>query len=132
MPRKRDLYLPNQMMRCRLICCIVGLRGALRGCSTISSSEQRISALKEKVSRLEDDSSVPDDEIEKIRWEFNAAKRSFLNIPDALKEMPKMNPQGLNMKAIGFFSFLFLFDLIVCFESFFLMAVVNYNRYLCE
>lgn len=35
-----------------------------------------------------------DDEIAKIRQEFNAAKQSFLKIPEALKEMPKMNPEG--------------------------------------
>ncbi|KAK4774480.1 hypothetical protein SAY86_009415 [Trapa natans] len=33
--------------------------------------------------------------LKKIRWEFNAAKQSFLNIPDALREMPKMSPQGI-------------------------------------
>lgn len=83
--------------------------------------------MKEKVSRLGDDNSMPEDEIEKIRREFDAAKQSFLNIPDALKEMPKMNPQGLNFKAIGC-----PFELTVCFESFVLIAFVNNNRYLCE
>ncbi|XP_058113943.1 uncharacterized protein LOC131256879 isoform X2 [Magnolia sinica] len=34
-------------------------------------------------------------EIEKIRREFHNAKRSFLNIPATLKEMPKMNPEGI-------------------------------------
>ncbi|OWM89972.1 hypothetical protein CDL15_Pgr012609 [Punica granatum] len=72
-----------------------GLGGAFRGFSSVSSPEQKISALKEEVRRLEDDSSVPDDEIEKIRREFDAAKQCFLKIPDALKRMPKMNPQGI-------------------------------------
>ncbi|CAL9095732.1 unnamed protein product [Musa textilis] len=36
-----------------------------------------------------------EDEIEKIQHEYKAAKRSFLNIPVALKEMPKMNPEGI-------------------------------------
>ncbi|KAK4757306.1 hypothetical protein SAY87_007433 [Trapa incisa] len=72
-----------------------GIGTAFRGCCVISSPEQRISALKEKVRILEDDNSVPDEDIEKIRWEFNAAKQSFLNIPDALREMPKMSPQGI-------------------------------------
>ncbi|RRT65612.1 hypothetical protein B296_00021763 [Ensete ventricosum] len=36
-----------------------------------------------------------EDEIEKIQHEYEAAKRSFLNIPVALKEMPKMNPEGI-------------------------------------
>lgn len=35
------------------------------------------------------------DEIGAIRREFEAAKRSLLNIPAALKEMPKMNPEGI-------------------------------------
>lgn len=34
------------------------------------------------------------DEIEKIRHAYEEAKRSFLNIPVALKEMPKMDPEG--------------------------------------
>lgn len=38
--------------------------------------------------------SLVDDEIAKIRHEFNAAKQSFLKIPEALKKMPKMNPEG--------------------------------------
>ncbi|KAG1326488.1 5'-nucleotidase domain-containing protein [Cocos nucifera] len=36
-----------------------------------------------------------EDEIEKIRHEFEEAKRSFLKIPVAIKEMPKMNPKGI-------------------------------------
>lgn len=39
-------------------------------------------------------SSLDTDEIAKIRQEFDAAKQSFLKIPEALKGMPKMNPQG--------------------------------------
>lgn len=35
------------------------------------------------------------DEIETIRREFDAAKNSFCKIPDALKSMPKMNPEGI-------------------------------------
>lgn len=34
-------------------------------------------------------------EIERIRHEFEEAKRSFLNIPMALGEMPNMNPEGI-------------------------------------
>ncbi|KAM5554062.1 5'-nucleotidase domain-containing protein [Rosa sericea] len=41
------------------------------------------------------DSVTADDEIAKIRREFDAAKQSFLKIPQALKEMPKMNPEGI-------------------------------------
>ncbi|XP_042407662.1 5'-nucleotidase domain-containing protein DDB_G0275467-like [Zingiber officinale] len=35
------------------------------------------------------------DEIEKIRHAYEEAKRSFLNIPVALKDMPKMDPEGI-------------------------------------
>lgn len=47
------------------------------------------------------------DDIDKIRREFDAAKRSFLKIPEALKAMPKTNPEG----SIMFSSLLFNFNL---------------------
>lgn len=37
------------------------------------------------------------DEIEGIRHEYEEAKRSFLNIPIVLKEMPKMDPEGRSL-----------------------------------
>lgn len=37
---------------------------------------------------------VLQDEIGKIRHAFTAAKDKFLKIPDALKEMPKLDPKG--------------------------------------
>nr|CAD1825596.1 unnamed protein product [Ananas comosus var. bracteatus] len=36
-----------------------------------------------------------DDEIERIQREFEEAKRNFDNIPEVLKEIPKMNPEGI-------------------------------------
>ncbi|CAI8611307.1 unnamed protein product [Vicia faba] len=36
-----------------------------------------------------------DEEISTLRQQFEAAKQSFLKIPNALKEMPKMNPEGI-------------------------------------
>ena len=39
--------------------------------------------------------AIDDDEITKIRCEFDATRKSFHKIPEALKEMPKMNPEGL-------------------------------------
>ncbi|XP_078150865.1 HAD-superfamily hydrolase, subfamily IG, 5'-nucleotidase isoform X1 [Carex rostrata] len=42
-----------------------------------------------------DTDSNCNDEISKIRNEFEEAKRNFLNIPAALKEMPTMNPEGI-------------------------------------
>lgn len=46
-----------------------------------------------KVLRIEDE--VIDDEVERIRREFDAAKQSFLKIPQALRSMPKTNPEGM-------------------------------------
>ena len=40
-------------------------------------------------------SGAGEDEIERIRREFEDAKRNYLSIPAAIKDMPKMNPQGL-------------------------------------
>ncbi|XP_074304134.1 uncharacterized protein LOC141638687 [Silene latifolia] len=50
-------------------------------------SEQRVLTI--------DNEDVVDDEVARIRREFDAAKQSFLNIPEALKSMPKMNPEGI-------------------------------------
>lgn len=52
-----------------------------------------------------------EDEIEKIRKEFNAAKQRFSNIPEALKQMPKMNPEGYS----HFILFLYLLFLLLFF-----------------
>ncbi|KAM0843653.1 hypothetical protein ACQ4PT_057574 [Festuca glaucescens] len=40
-------------------------------------------------------SGADEDEIERIRREFEDAKRNYLSIPAAMKDMPKMNPQGI-------------------------------------
>ncbi|ONM55109.1 uncharacterized protein [Zea mays] len=40
-------------------------------------------------------SGAGEDEIERIRREFDDAKRNYLSIPAAIKDMPKMNPQGI-------------------------------------
>ncbi|KAK4257606.1 hypothetical protein QN277_007170 [Acacia crassicarpa] len=37
----------------------------------------------------------PDEEINMLRRDFEAAKESFRRIPDTLKEMPRMNPKGI-------------------------------------
>lgn len=59
----------------------------------ICSPEQKVLKLEEDW-RSEHDGPGLNDEIAKIRREFDAAKKSFLKIPEALKEMPKMNPKG--------------------------------------
>ncbi|TVU09583.1 hypothetical protein EJB05_43067, partial [Eragrostis curvula] len=40
-------------------------------------------------------SGAGEDEIERIRREFEDAKRNYLSIPSAIRGMPKMNPQGI-------------------------------------
>ena len=42
-------------------------------------------------------SGAGEDEIERIRREFEDAKRNYLSIPVAMKDMPKMNPHGLDV-----------------------------------
>ncbi|KAM3275487.1 hypothetical protein ACQJBY_044075 [Aegilops geniculata] len=69
---------------CRLFSALSGpvprCRRGLRGLSTLSSTLG---------------SGAGEDEIERIRREFEDAKRNYLSIPDAIKDMPKMNPQGI-------------------------------------
>ncbi|XXG58504.1 hypothetical protein AAC387_Pa04g0805 [Persea americana] len=65
--------------------------------SIVASSQESVSGYHDdglRAESYETDGSI-EDEIEKIRCEFDEAKRSFLNIPAALKEMPKMNPEGI-------------------------------------
>ncbi|KAF2306008.1 hypothetical protein GH714_009419 [Hevea brasiliensis] len=60
-------------------------------------------AVNSTLSKLEEDmraevganSTLDVDEIAKIRREFDAAKQSFLKIPETLKGSPKMNPKGI-------------------------------------
>ncbi|XP_062165579.1 uncharacterized protein LOC133872079 isoform X2 [Alnus glutinosa] len=67
-----------------------------RGCSVIASSEQTVSKLGDEDGRqAEADTLVVDDEIAKIQHEFDAVRQGFQKIPEALKAMPKMNPEGI-------------------------------------
>nr|XP_040246338.1 5'-nucleotidase domain-containing protein DDB_G0275467 isoform X2 [Aegilops tauschii subsp. strangulata] len=69
---------------CRLFSALIGTvprcRRGLRGLSTLSSTLG---------------SGAGEDEIERIRREFEDAKRNYLSIPAAIKDMPKMDPQGI-------------------------------------
>ncbi|KAF7059003.1 hypothetical protein CFC21_065960 [Triticum aestivum] len=69
---------------CRLFSALSGTvprcRRGLRGLSTLSSTLG---------------SGAGEDEIERIRREFEDAKRNYLSIPAAIKDMPKMDPQGI-------------------------------------
>lgn len=61
---------------------------------------------------------LSEEEIVKIRVEYNAAKERFLKIPDALKQMPKMNPKGCPCFLLSFCStFNLLCELLLLFED---------------
>ncbi|CAL5436300.1 unnamed protein product [Camellia sinensis] len=66
----------------------MGFGGGCRGYSSSISFEQ-------KILKLEEDNQLAEEEIAKIRREFDAAKQSFFKIPDALKGMQKMDPNGI-------------------------------------
>ncbi|KAG2308194.1 hypothetical protein Bca4012_082772 [Brassica carinata] len=67
-----------------------------RGFGTITSTEPALVNLAEKCAvAIPECPSADDDDISKIRHEFELAKQRFINIPEALSSMPKMNPQGI-------------------------------------
>ncbi|XVE71723.1 hypothetical protein DITRI_Ditri10aG0174500 [Diplodiscus trichospermus] len=72
-----------------------GFIANVRGYSGIASSEQTVSKFGEGLKQNEAENFESNDDIDKIRIEFDAAKRSFLKIPEALKGMPKTNPEGI-------------------------------------
>ncbi|KAH9806184.1 HAD-superfamily hydrolase subfamily IG 5'-nucleotidase [Citrus sinensis] len=72
-----------------------GFNGSFRSYNATLTPEQTLLQIVKEVKQDGADNLVMDDEIAKIRQEFNAAKQSFLKIPEALKEMPKMNPEGI-------------------------------------
>ncbi|KAF5936790.1 hypothetical protein HYC85_024296 [Camellia sinensis] len=51
--------------------------------------------VRTKILKLEEDNQLAEEAIAKIRREFDAAKQSFFKIPDALKGMQKMDPNGI-------------------------------------
>ncbi|KAL4397712.1 hypothetical protein HN51_002232 [Arachis hypogaea] len=65
-----------------------GICGSSRSYGVVDSPKQCHSDSKH-------DELLPDVEIAALRREFESAKQSFQRIPDALKEMPKMNPKGI-------------------------------------
>ncbi|KAM3714448.1 hypothetical protein ACB094_01G333100 [Castanea mollissima] len=66
-----------------------------RGCSVIASSDQTVLRPDDDCGQVAADSFITDDEIGKIRHEFDAARQCFHKIPKVLKGMPKMNPKGI-------------------------------------
>ncbi|KAE8713984.1 hypothetical protein F3Y22_tig00110202pilonHSYRG00103 [Hibiscus syriacus] len=63
--------------------------------ANVRGYKQTVSKFEEQIKRAEADTSEVNDDIDKIRREFDAAKQRFLEIPEALKAMPKMNPEGI-------------------------------------
>lgn len=66
-----------------------------RGYSAIASSEQTALRPDDDSGQVAADSFITDDEIRKIRHEFDAARQCFHKVPKVLKGMPKMNPRGI-------------------------------------
>lgn len=89
---RRLLPLPSSLLRTN-ISSITGIReglgGSFRSYNAVASTEQIVLKLDEV------DGLVLDGEVAKIRGEFEAAKQGFLRIPEAVKGMPKMNPEGI-------------------------------------
>ncbi|KAF5725901.1 hypothetical protein HS088_TW23G00633 [Tripterygium wilfordii] len=72
-----------------------GFGRGVRSYTAISSPEQALLKLEEEIRRIQTGKLSQDDEIVQIRHQFDAAKQSFLSIPEALKGIPKMNPEGI-------------------------------------
>ncbi|KAG7571936.1 HAD-like superfamily [Arabidopsis suecica] len=72
-----------------------GFLRSFRGFATVTSSEPALANLEAKCADALPECSTVEDEITKIRHEFELAKQRFLNIPEAINSMPKMNPQGI-------------------------------------
>ncbi|XP_010525764.1 PREDICTED: 5'-nucleotidase domain-containing protein DDB_G0275467 isoform X2 [Tarenaya hassleriana] len=71
-----------------------GLLPSLRGYCSVASADTASNLVENCAISAPDDFAV-DDAISRIRDEFEMARERFLKIPDTLKGMPKMNPQGI-------------------------------------
>ncbi|KAL0559163.1 hypothetical protein IC582_003753 [Cucumis melo] len=70
-----------------------GFSRGFRTHSVLSSIEQESLKIEDYTRGAEVE---PDcEEVQRIRQEFDAAKLSFLKIPEALRSMPKLNPEGI-------------------------------------
>ncbi|XP_015575578.1 5'-nucleotidase domain-containing protein DDB_G0275467 isoform X2 [Ricinus communis] len=77
---------------------LIPLRSFIQRSGIFSRSYNAVHSTEAHLLKLEEDSQnslLDGDELAKIRTEFDAAKHSFIKIPDALKGMPKMNPEGI-------------------------------------
>jgi len=94
---------------------ILGLGGSFRSYNAVASTEQPVLKLDEV------DGLVLDGEVAKIRGEFEAAKQGFLMIPEAVKGMPKMNPEGAFHDVLA--EFLFYLFMAYCNVRVFIILV---------
>ncbi|CAI9098604.1 OLC1v1035283C4 [Oldenlandia corymbosa var. corymbosa] len=67
------------------------------GYSATSSPDESVLEIEKLAKQVVEDrdSQISEDEIAKISREFHAAKERFLKVPEALRQMPKMNPEGI-------------------------------------
>ncbi|KDP42789.1 hypothetical protein JCGZ_00488 [Jatropha curcas] len=75
----------------------LGFAGSPRSYNAVHSTEATLLKLENEDRSCEagGNSVLDDEEVAKIRREFDAAKQCFLKIPEALKGMPKMDPEGI-------------------------------------
>ncbi|KAL6984957.1 hypothetical protein U1Q18_018338, partial [Sarracenia purpurea var. burkii] len=85
---RRIFPLRSSFPGTKFSCAPGGFGGGFRGFNSSILPEQ-------KILKLDEDDQLAEGEIAKIRGEFDAAKQRFFKLPDALKEMPKMNPKGV-------------------------------------
>ncbi|KAJ8750715.1 hypothetical protein K2173_015896 [Erythroxylum novogranatense] len=95
MASARSIHIPFSSFLKRAsvrVCTTPGIREGFAGGSFRSYNVN--GSMDETLLKLEEHDAI-DGELAKIRTEFAAAKRRFIQIPEALKNMPKMNPQGI-------------------------------------
>ncbi|XP_071698106.1 uncharacterized protein [Rutidosis leptorrhynchoides] len=72
-----------------------GFRGGCYSQNPIRPNDQSVGKFLEEEHVCDVGCLDSNDEVAKIREKFDLAKQRFLNIPDALGRMPKMNPKGI-------------------------------------
>ncbi|KAL8149542.1 hypothetical protein AgCh_006518 [Apium graveolens] len=72
-----------------------GIGGSCRNYNASITSTEALAKLVDEGQLPDADTAAFEEKVAKIRQEFDAAKKMFLKIPDTLKEMPKMDPEGI-------------------------------------
>lgn len=73
---------------------VSGFGGSCRSYNAGITSTEGLVKLVDEAQLPDADTAAFEEKVARIRQEFDAAKKMFLKIPDALKEMPKMDPEG--------------------------------------